>query len=300
MPDSHNLAVDPASPDAHVEDHFFKQGVDQEGHAKEDHFDDYGRDRKGRLLLVGAGTGGAVCFAVALVLLFSGPSEPEPAVAAVAPVSAPAPAPPPTPAPAVAAAVPAPEPPAPPAAEPVAAAAAVPAAAVIPAPPPAAVPVVAAEAPAAAVIPAPPPAAVPVVAAAVVPVVASAPVAAPEVAPAGDFAALEQTCRSAYGKRRYRDVLDSCGRALDARPEAAPLAALIAEMEFDRGRLGQALTWARKAVAVDPNLADAYVFIGGAEQHSGHADAARTAYLKYLELAPRGRYASDLRAIVKQ
>jgi predicted TPR repeat methyltransferase len=51
-------------------------------------------------------------------------------------------------------------------------------------------------------------------------------------------------------------------------------------------------------VAADPNLADAYVFIGTAEQAAGHAQAAKIAYLKYLELAPTGRYAQDLKAIV--
>ena len=70
-------------------------------------------------------------------------------------------------------------------------------------------------------------------------------------------------------------------------------------MEFDRGRAAQALSWARKAVAVDADLADAYVFIGSAEQQAGHVQAAKTAYLKYLALAPAGRFAQDLRAVVR-
>jgi Flp pilus assembly protein TadD len=129
------------------------------------------------------------------------------------------------------------------------------------------------------------------------PVPAPAP-AAPVVVAAADSAALEQTCRDAFGRKKYKDILDSCGRAFEARPAAADLAVLVAETELDRGRAGSALTWARKAVAADPNMADAYVFIGTAEQQSGHAQAARTAYLKYLELAPAGRYAQDLKSIV--
>jgi tetratricopeptide (TPR) repeat protein len=116
---------------------------------------------------------------------------------------------------------------------------------------------------------------------------------------AAEFARLEQACRRAFGQRRYKEVLESCARAFDAKPDAADIAVLIAETEFDRGRASAALGWARKAVAVDPNLADAYVYIGSAEQQSGHAQAAKTAYLKYLELAPKGRYAQDIRAVVR-
>ena len=43
---------------------------------------------------------------------------------------------------------------------------------------------------------------------------------------------------------------------------------------------------------------DAYVFVGGAEQSAGHRKAAKEAYKHYLQLAPGGRYAADLRAIV--
>jgi tetratricopeptide (TPR) repeat protein len=109
---------------------------------------------------------------------------------------------------------------------------------------------------------------------------------------------LEQACHSAFDRKNYKDVLDSCGRAFDARPDAADLAALVAESEINRGRAASSLTWARKALAIDPNLADAYAFVGTAEQQAGHAQAAKTAYLRYLELAPSGRFAQDLKAIV--
>jgi predicted TPR repeat methyltransferase len=60
----------------------------------------------------------------------------------------------------------------------------------------------------------------------------------------------------------------------------------------------QALAWGKKAIAADANAADAYVFIGGAEQTAGHGKAAKEAYQHYLQLAPKGRYAADIRAIV--
>ena len=254
-----DLAVDPSSPDAPVEDRFFKQGVDSEVHARfEAHppMDDW--SKRTRSLRIAASGGITVVGLVAIGLLIWGGPDSEGPAATVAVVS-PASAAPPAPAPAAA-----PSELPPPA----------PAAAVV-APPVTGAP---------AQLPAP-----------VAPVAAPAPVAA---APAADPAVLEQTCRDALGRKKYKDALDSCTAALEARPAAADLAVLVAESELDRGRAGSALTWARKAVAADPNLADAYVFIGTAEQQSGHAQAAKTAYLKYLELAPTGRYAQDLKAIV--
>jgi predicted TPR repeat methyltransferase len=51
-------------------------------------------------------------------------------------------------------------------------------------------------------------------------------------------------------------------------------------------------------VKLDPKLADAYVIIGGVRQDAGDTAEAKAAYKKYLELAPTGQYAADLRAIV--
>jgi tetratricopeptide (TPR) repeat protein len=73
---------------------------------------------------------------------------------------------------------------------------------------------------------------------------------------------------------------------------------MLAKTEFERGRSRPAFAWASKAIALDANQADAYVFLGGAEQALGHRAAAKTAYQRYLQLSPRGRYAADLRAIL--
>jgi tetratricopeptide (TPR) repeat protein len=120
----------------------------------------------------------------------------------------------------------------------------------------------------------------------------------PARAPAVDTEALAQACQQAFDRKQYKELLDSCARAFAARPGAAPLAALVAEAELDRGRVASGLSWAQKAAAADPTLADAYAFIGSAEQQAGHAAAAKAAYQKYLELAPTGRFARDLKLIV--
>jgi tetratricopeptide (TPR) repeat protein len=98
--------------------------------------------------------------------------------------------------------------------------------------------------------------------------------------------------------KRSREILDLCPVAFTSSPGGAEIAVALAKVEFDRGRSAQAYAWGKKAIAANPDLADAYVFIGGAEQSSGHGKAAKEAYEHYLRLAPSGRYAADLRAIV--
>ena len=53
-----------------------------------------------------------------------------------------------------------------------------------------------------------------------------------------------------------------------------------------------------KAIATDAQRIDAYVLLGNAEQEADKIDEARTAYKKYLELAPTGPFARELRAIL--
>lgn len=105
-------------------------------------------------------------------------------------------------------------------------------------------------------------------------------------------------CKEIAAARRQKDLLSVCAEAFAADPSAADVAIILAKAEFDKGHVAQALAWGQKAIAADPNAADAYVFIGGAEQSAGRNKAAKEAYKRYLQLAPGGRYAADLRAIV--
>ena len=107
-----------------------------------------------------------------------------------------------------------------------------------------------------------------------------------------------EACRMAFDRHRAKDVIATCPKAIDETPQSAELAVMLAKTEFEHGRARQALDWAKKAVALDADRADAYVYLGGAEQASGRAAAAKAAYKRYLQLAPQGRYAADLRAVL--
>ncbi len=122
---------------------------------------------------------------------------------------------------------------------------------------------------------------------------------AAQTAPAADPKSLGEACAKAYKKQRYRDIVESCAAFAAVAPEQAAAALVnVAHAELERGNTKKALEWAEKAVATDATMADAWVFIGGAQQELGDAAAAKAAYAKYLELAPTGKYARDLRIIV--
>ena len=120
------------------------------------------------------------------------------------------------------------------------------------------------------------------------------------LAPAAQAASdgTQQRCQEAIRGKRNKDILAVCPAAVSDDPNVADIAVTLARIEFDRGRSAQASAWSKKAIAANPAAADAYVFLGGAEQNGGHGKAAKQAYQHYLHLAPTGRYAADLRAIV--
>ena len=148
-----------------------------------------------------------------------------------------------------------------------------------------------------AAIVAPAPAAVPAAAAAAAPAAAGEPgAAAAQVSP--EFPQLLTACQTTFNAGRMRDATTACTAAVEANPDSPKAVALLAHAEFNRSHRKEALSWAEKAIKLDPKTADAYVIIGGVQQDSGRNADAKAAYRKYLELAPKGQYAADLRAIV--
>jgi tetratricopeptide (TPR) repeat protein len=111
---------------------------------------------------------------------------------------------------------------------------------------------------------------------------------------------LGERCRKvdAGGKGKPTLVFAACRPAIEAEPEAADIMVMLARAEIDLGRAAEAQNWAKKALRIKRDLPDAYVFLGGAEQEMGRPAEAKAAYRKYLELAPTGRHARELRAVL--
>jgi CheY-like chemotaxis protein len=125
-------------------------------------------------------------------------------------------------------------------------------------------------------------------------------VADPKVARAlpTEFQQLLGACRTAFGEKRAKDAEIACLAAKDANPDSPEASALYAHALFNRKKRKEAMQWAERALQLNANEAEAYVIIGGVKQANDDARGAKAAYKKYLELAPTGQYAADLRAIV--
>jgi CheY-like chemotaxis protein len=115
-----------------------------------------------------------------------------------------------------------------------------------------------------------------------------------------DTSELRQKCldTNADGKGKAKAVSTACRPVLEADPKDAEVMVILARVEIDRGRLGEARSLAKRALAADPQRHEAYVYLGTAEQAAGKVEEARAAYKKYLELAPDGPFARELRAIL--
>jgi len=164
------------------------------------------------------------------------------------------------------------------------------AAAMSPSAEPASTPVAApAEAPAPA--PAPREAALPAAAAAAAP-------SADDAVPSG-AADLVRSCDAAYEQRNWPAIASTCAAAAAARPRESALAMRAAQAEHRRGHVATAAVWARKALAIDADIPEAFVIVAHADTNAGDARAAADAYRRYLALAPRGWHAPEARRALR-
>ncbi|HET6148995.1 MAG TPA: hypothetical protein VFH68_15765 [Polyangia bacterium] len=130
---------------------------------------------------------------------------------------------------------------------------------------------------------------------------AGSPAAGPavEAAPAPDLAETLGACNQAYESRRWPAATEACAHAAELRPRDASLAMKVAQAFHARGRYADAGNWARRALELDDVDPEALVIVAHAERRAGHAGAARSAYRRYLVLAPRGWHAAEARAAVR-
>jgi tetratricopeptide (TPR) repeat protein len=128
------------------------------------------------------------------------------------------------------------------------------------------------------------------------PAVAAAPAPSSDVvADAGAIAECEVLCK----RHRWRQAAEPCALAVRARPNDANLALGMAQSEHARNRMAEAGQWAARAIALDPNLAEAFVIQAHAERQAGDDDAAARDFRRYLELAPRGWHAREAREALR-
>ncbi len=120
--------------------------------------------------------------------------------------------------------------------------------------------------------------------------------AAPEATSPADVL---KECQTAVLRERAKQALAACGKAASANPTSADAMALLAHANLLAGHERETLRLARAAAALDPKCADAYLLIGTVQQSAGQTSDARSAYESYLQAAPNGSHAAEIRAILK-
>jgi hypothetical protein len=73
----------------------------------------------------------------------------------------------------------------------------------------------------------------------------------------------------------------------------------VAQAQHRRGHIAIAADWARKALALDADIPEAFVIVAHAERDAGHERDAAAAYRRYLALAPRGWHAAEARRALR-
>jgi hypothetical protein len=149
-----------------------------------------------------------------------------------------------------------------------------------------------------------PPAPAPATAAALVapmptgPALAAPIVAAPPISDEARATAIAE-CEQLSRQHHWRQAAEPCALAAKARPDDPSIVMGMAQSEHARNRMAEAGQWAGRAIALDANLAEAYVIRAHAERRAGDPAAAARDFRKYLELAPRGWHAREARAAVR-
>ena len=108
-------------------------------------------------------------------------------------------------------------------------------------------------------------------------------------ADAGAVAECEMLCKHHH----WRQAAGPCAVAIKARPDDATILLGLAQSAHARNRLAEAGEWAKRAIALDPNLAEAFIIQAHAEARVGDTAAAARDFRRYLSLAPRGWHARE-------
>jgi CheY-like chemotaxis protein len=113
-----------------------------------------------------------------------------------------------------------------------------------------------------------------------------------------EYAALVADGKKQLDRGRSKQAVETLEKAVAMRADGDDALSLLARAYLDRGNNEKALAAASLAVAANPTRADAYVVIGTVQQTQGHLTEAKGAYQKYLELAPKGEFAGDIKSVL--
>jgi hypothetical protein len=117
--------------------------------------------------------------------------------------------------------------------------------------------------------------------------------------PDAEYAARLKAAEALSRKGDFGRSIREYKAALALKPSSVPAHLGLGNAYYEQDTLDAALTHLEKARALSPKEPQAYVLLGAVYQSAGRRDDAITAYKRYLELAPDGRFARDVKGILK-
>jgi CheY-like chemotaxis protein len=119
-----------------------------------------------------------------------------------------------------------------------------------------------------------------------------------KVAAAGYTANLKKGQRL-YRAGKLKAAAQALEKAVEANPRGVPALVALANVYFEMDRNKQAVDMAKRALAISPRSARAHLTLGTIYQTMGKNGLAKQSYQQYLKLEPKGRFAPDVRSILK-
>lgn len=121
----------------------------------------------------------------------------------------------------------------------------------------------------------------------------------PAPGPDAEYAAHLKTADVASKRGDFNKSVKAYKAALALKPSSVPAHLGLGNAYYELDENDSALVHLEKARALAPRDAQLYVLLGAVYQSAGRKSDAVTAYQRYLELAPNGKFARDVKGILR-
>lgn len=119
-----------------------------------------------------------------------------------------------------------------------------------------------------------------------------------KVVSAGYLANLQKG-QKLYRAGKLKAAAESLEKAVEANPNGVAALVALANAYFELDKNQKAVEMAKRALAISPKNARAHLTLGTIYQTMGKNGLAKQSYQQYLKLEPKGRFAQDVRSILK-
>jgi Flp pilus assembly protein TadD len=124
------------------------------------------------------------------------------------------------------------------------------------------------------------------------------PAAKPVADPVDNYERLVHEGKALIGRGKAAAGMRLLRQAIEVRSDGVEALCALATTLLDRGSLAEAGTFADRAARLGGQNAEAHLVRGAVAQDKHRTAEARASYRRYLELAPHGAYAAEVRAIL--